>query len=104
MKRLIELYISGNRCWNGTITKTCLFKYTENFTTKNEVLDKKNLIFFIFLLKTYTVGTRWNRLTEAILTSTQNLCFGQKYEKNNVYSCKPQFYYIKVGFKRVKII
>ena len=25
-------------------------------------------------------------------------------EKNNVYSCKPQFYYIKVGFKGVKII
>ena len=23
---------------------------------------------------------------------------------NNVYSCKPQFYYIKVGFKGVKII
>ena len=25
-------------------------------------------------------------------------------QKNNVYSCKPQFYYIKVGFKGVKII
>ena len=25
-------------------------------------------------------------------------------KKNNVYPCKPQFYYIKVGFKRVKII
>ena len=24
--------------------------------------------------------------------------------KNNVYLCKPQFYYIKVGFKGVKII
>ena len=24
--------------------------------------------------------------------------------KNNVYPCKPQFYYIKVGFKGVKII
>ena len=24
--------------------------------------------------------------------------------KNNVYHCKPQFYYIKVGFKGVKII
>ena len=35
---------------------------------------------------------------------TNNLCFEQKYEKNNVYSYKPQFYYIKVGFKGVKII
>ena len=25
-------------------------------------------------------------------------------QKNNVYPCKPQFYYIKVGFKGVKII
>ena len=27
------------------------------------------------------MGTRWNRLGEAVLTSTQNLCFEQKYEK-----------------------
>ena len=25
-------------------------------------------------------------------------------KKNNVYPCKPQFYFIKVGFKGVKII
>ena len=25
-------------------------------------------------------------------------------KKNNVYPCKPQFYYIKVGFQGVKII
>ena len=25
-------------------------------------------------------------------------------KKNNVYPCKPQFYYVKVGFKGVKII
>ena len=25
-------------------------------------------------------------------------------KKNNVYPCKPQFYYIKVGFKGVKFI
>ena len=25
-------------------------------------------------------------------------------KKNNVYPCKPQFYYIKVGLKGVKII
>ena len=35
------------------ITKTCLFKYTENFITKKwKFSDKKNLIFFKFLLKT----------------------------------------------------
>ena len=30
--------------------------------------------------------------------------FPSKNKKNNVYPCKPQFYYIKVWFKGVKII
>ena len=36
--------------------------------------------------------------------STHNLCLLSRNKKNNVYPCKPQFYYIKVGFKGVKII
>ena len=41
------------RCTLKNITKTRLFKYIENFTTKNtESLPIKILIFFIFLLKT----------------------------------------------------
>ena len=30
--------------------------------------------------------------------------FSTRNKKNNVYPCKPQFYYIKVGFKGVRII
>ena len=30
--------------------------------------------------------------------------FSSKTKKNKVYPCKPQFYYIKVGFKGVNII
>ena len=30
--------------------------------------------------------------------------FLSRYKKTNVYTCKPQFYHIKVGFKGVKII
>ena len=30
--------------------------------------------------------------------------FLSRNKKNNVYPCKPQFYYIKLGFKEVKII
>ena len=42
-----------------TITKTRLFKYIENFTPQNiKFSNKVNLIFFIFQLKTYIVGTR----------------------------------------------
>ena len=35
--------------------------------------------------------------------STTIYVFEQKLE-NNVYLCKPEFYYIKVGFKGIKII
>ena len=54
---------------------------TENFKIKK-------LIFFVFL------------------TSTHNLCFWAEIRKNNVYLCKPPFYYVKVGFRGggVKII
>ena len=58
---------------------------TENFQIK------KTLIFFIFL--------EW----KAVLMYPQSL-FLSRNNKNNVYPCKPQFYYIKVGFKGVKII
>ena len=34
-----------------------------------------------------------------IVVGTHNLCFGAKNKKKNVYPCKPQFYYIKVGCK-----
>ena len=34
----------------------------------------------------------------------QKSMFLSKYKKNNVYPCKPQFYYIKEGFMGVKII
>ena len=49
------------------------------------------------------MGTHWNRLAEAVLTSTTIYVLSRN-KKNNVYPCKPQFYYIKVGFKGVKII
>ena len=42
------------------ISKTRLFQYIENFTIKNWKFSNKNSdsFFFIFLLKTYIVGTR----------------------------------------------
>ena len=39
------------------------------------------------------MGTRKNRLTEAVLTSTHYLCFEQKYEKiSEILSVKFQFF------------
>ena len=49
------------------------------------------------------MGTRLNRLDEAVLTSTTIYVLSRN-KKNNIHPCKPHFYYIKVGFKGVKII
>lgn len=41
------------------------------------------------------------RITEAVITSSHNM-FKQN-KQNNVYPTKPQFYFIKVGFKVSKL-
>ena len=48
------------------------------------------------------MGTCQNRHVEAVLTNTHNV-FLSSNKKNNVYPCKPQFYYIDVGFKGSKL-
>ena len=67
---------------------------TENFTTKKMKLSDKKFWYFSYFCSKHRL---WD---EAVLTSTHNLCLSRN-KKNNVYPCKPQFYYIKVGFKRV---
>ena len=86
--------------WKG-ITKTCLFKYAKNFTTKNENFQIKNLIFSYFRSKHSGYSfepPRWGDSKEY-----QNLCFWAEITKNNIYPCEPQFYYIKMGFKGSKL-
>ena len=43
------------------------------------------------------MGTRSNRLSEAVLTSTHNLCFEQKYEKYLSFLCE-NFQFLEVKF------
>ena len=86
------------------ITKTWLFKYQEILPPKNEnVQIKKSDIFHssaqnidcVYSLEPPRRGGS-NEYPQSMLLSRN--------KKNNVYPCKPQFYYIKVGFKGVKII
>ena len=60
-------------------TKTSLFKYTEKFTTKNENFQIKKIVIFHVSLKNIDCGYLLD-------------------------PCKPQFYYIKVGFKGSKVL
>ena len=72
-------------------------QFVANFKgCKNEIFYEK-IRYFSFLLKTWIVGTRVNRLNEAVLTSTHNLCF------RATIRYKPQFYNIKVACKGVFI-
>ena len=60
------------------ITKTSLFKYTENFTTKKWKFSDKNSDIFHISAKKIDCGYSLNRLGEAVLTSTTIYVFEQK--------------------------
>ena len=86
------------------ITKTRLFKYIENLISKNQKSSDKNSDIFHLSTKNIDCGyslepPRWGGSNEY-----PNSMFLSKNKKNNVYPCKPQFYYIEEGLKGVKII
>ena len=82
------------------ITQTHLFKYIENFITKNWKFSD------IFHISAQNIDSgysleppRWGGSNEY----PQFMFLSRNKKKNNVYPCKPQFRYTKVGFKGVKI-
>ena len=79
------------------ITKTSLFKYIENFTTKKgkKIHYSSQSIDCGYSLESPRRGGS-NEYPQSVFLSRN--------KKNNVYPCKPQFYYIKLGFKGAKII
>ena len=67
------------------------------FTTKKgKFSDKTKSDFFLYSCSKHTVWVLVNECPQSMFLSRN--------KKNNVYHCKPQFYYIEVGFKVVKII
>ena len=85
--------------------KTRLLKNIENFTTKTENFQIKILIYFFFHISAQNIDCGYplepprrggvNEYPQSMFLSRN---------KKNVYPCKAQFYYVKVGFKGVKII
>ena len=87
------------------ITKTRLYKYIENFTSKNwKFSDKKNSDIFHISAQNIDCGYSLEPPRRGGSNEYPQSMFLSKNKKNNVYPCKTQFYYIKVGFKGVKII
>ena len=96
------------------ITKTCLFKYTENFTTKkkkkkkkkkNENFQIKKSDIFHVSAQNIDCGYSLEPPHRGGSNEYPQSMFLSRHKKNNVYPCKPQFYNIKVGLKgEIKII
>ena len=90
---------------NVVITKTCLFKYTENFTTKkmNENFQTKYSDIFHISAQNIDCGYSLEAHRRGGSNEYPQSMFLSRNMKNNVHPCKPQFYYIKVGFKGSKL-
>ena len=88
---VLILNVEHSSGWGTFITKTCLFEYIENFTTKQmKMSDKKILIVFHISAQ----NRDWGSSNEY-----PGSMFSSRNKKNNVYPCKPQFYYIILRFK-----
>ena len=85
------------------MTKTRLFKYIENFTTKNENFQIKNSDIFHSSAQNIDCGYSLEPPRRGGSNEYPQSMFLSRNKTNNVYPCKPQFYYIKVGFKGIKI-
>ena len=85
--------------------KTHLFKYTENFTIKkNENFQIKNSDIFLISAQKIDCGYLLELPRRGGSNEYPQSMLLSRNKKNNVYPCKPQFCYINVGFKGVKII
>ena len=86
------------------ITKTRLFKYIENFTTKKGKFSDKKFDIFHVLAQNIDCGYSLEPPQQGSSNEYPQSMFLSRNKKNNVYPCKPQFYFIKVGFKGIRII
>ena len=83
--------------------KTRLFKDIENFTTKTERFQIKKSDNFHIFAQNIDCGYPLEPPRRGGSNEYKESMFLSRNKKNNVYPCKPQFYYIKVD-KGVKII
>ena len=82
-----------------TITKTRLYNFDPlkpHFYILNWGLQGYTL-FFLFLLKNIDCGYSLEPPRQAVLTSTHNLCFEQKYEKYQSFSSE-NFQFLEMKF------
>ena len=86
------------------ITKTHLFKYIENFTTKNWKFSDNNSDIFHTSAQNMDCGYSFELPRRGSSNEYPQSNVLSKNKKNNVYSCKLQLYYVLSIAKEVKII
>ena len=84
------------------ITKARLFKYIDNFTTKNWKFSDKTFDIFHISAENINCGYSLEPPRRGVSNEYRQSMFLSRNKKNKVYHCKPQFYCIKVGFKGSK--
>ena len=96
--------------WSVFAERTCFYENTpiskyRKFHLKNpwKCSDKK-LLFFYISVQNIDYGYSLDPPRRGGSNEFPQSMFLSKNKNNNVYPTKPQFYYIKVGFKGVKII
>ena len=104
-KRFRDIHIVIINFCRCSITKTHLFKYIENFTSRNWKFSDEKLWYFSYI-SAQNIDCMYSLKLPRQGGSNEypQSMFLNRNKKNNLYPCKPQFYYIKVGFKGVKII
>ena len=86
------------------ITKPRLLKFTQNFQTKKWKFLGKNSDIFHISAQNIDCGNLLELPRRGGYNEYPQFMFLSSNKKNNVYLCKPHFYYIKMGFKGVKIL
>ena len=84
--------------------KTRLFKYIENFSTKNWKFAEKNSYIFHIYAQNINCGYPLKPPRRCGSNEYPQSMLLSRNKNDNIYTCKPQFYYINVGFQGVKII
>ena len=83
----------------NSLRKHAYSNILKNLAPKNENFQIKNSYIFHISAQIidcgYSLERGSNEYPQSMISSRN--------KKNNVYPCKPQFYYIKVGFEGVKI-
>ena len=87
-----------------SITKTRLFKYTEHFNHQKMKISDKNSNISHTSDQNIDCGYSLEPPRRGGSNEYQQSMFLGRNKKNNIYPCKPQFYYIRVGFKGVNIL